>query len=112
MNPTRLGLSVKVAGSLAALLAVALLAGCGPKPPETAALPPDNLAALEPAVRDALSAARAKFDAAAAAKPERAALAAAWGDLGMSYHAQDVHGQAEIAYRNARALAPREARWP
>jgi tetratricopeptide (TPR) repeat protein len=93
-----------------ALAFVALL-GCEPTLPQTVALPTDELGALEPAVRDALTAARATFDGAAAAKPDRARLASAWGELGMSYEAQDVHGQALVCYRNAALLAPDDAQW-
>jgi tetratricopeptide (TPR) repeat protein len=99
------------ADRLRALVICLALLACAPRPPETASLPPDDLAALEPAVRDALVAARARFDSTLATKPDRAAVAAAWGELGMSYQAQDVHGQALICYRNAATLAPGEARW-
>ncbi len=101
----------RIACMAAGLFLACAFSACDPRAPETVALPADNLAALEPAVREALAAARARFDAAATAKPERSALALSWGELGMAYHAQDLHGQAEISYRNAALLAPSEARW-
>ena len=66
---------------------------------------------FEPSVRTAITNARAAFERVAAGKPERAPLADAYGELAMTYHAQDLVAPAAIAYANARALAPEDKRW-
>src|SRR6185436_8795832 len=76
------------------------------------AIPATDTSKLEVAVRNRIASAHAEFDRVASGSPSRAALAAAYGELGMVYHAQDLPTPAEVAYLNARRLAPRDKRWP
>lgn len=94
------------------LLSLFLAAGCEPPVGELTAIPATDTSKLEPAVRNRIAAAHAEFDRIAASSPSRAALAAAYGELGMVYHAQDLPTPAEVAYLDAMRLAPREKRWP
>lgn len=87
-----------------------LVVACSPRP-ELVPIPPTDTSKLEPAVRDAISAAQAQFDAIQARQPSHADLAEAYGQLGLTYHAQDLATPAEVAYRDAHALAPRDKRW-
>lgn len=98
--------------ALAALAGFALLAACDAPRPELAPLPKADLAAYETSVRTGLVAAHEKFDKVAASKPSNETLGAAYGELAMMYHAQDIIAPAQVAYANAHALAPRDARWP
>jgi tetratricopeptide (TPR) repeat protein len=79
--------------------------------PELVPIPPTDTSKLEPAVRDAIAAAQVQFDAIQARQPSNADLAEAYGQLGLTYHAQDLATPAEAAYRDAHALAPRDKRW-
>jgi tetratricopeptide (TPR) repeat protein len=94
------------------LLALCLAAGCEPPVGELTAIPATDMSKLEVAVRNRIASAHAEFDRVASASPSRAALGAAYGELGMVYQAQDLPTPAEVAYRNARRLAPRDKRWP
>jgi tetratricopeptide (TPR) repeat protein len=97
----------------AALLSIALLlAACSDPEVAVVPVPAPDVSTLAPSVRNRVGTARAEFDRIAAGKPRNVALGNAYGDLGMAYHAQDMVGAAEAAYRNAHALAPREKRWP
>jgi tetratricopeptide (TPR) repeat protein len=97
----------------ATLFTIALLLGaCSDPQVAVVAVPAPDVSTLAPSVRNRVSAARTEFDRVAAGKPRNVALGNAYGDLGMTYHAQDMVGAAEAAYRNARALAPRDKRWP
>jgi tetratricopeptide (TPR) repeat protein len=96
---------------LATALAL-LLAACNPPKPATTPVPQVDLSAYENSVRTGLQSAQATFDRVAAAKPTDAVLGAAYGELAMMYHAQDIIAPAEVAYKNAHALAPRDVRWP
>ncbi|HXO18689.1 MAG TPA: tetratricopeptide repeat protein, partial [Thermoanaerobaculia bacterium] len=51
-------------------------------------------------------------DLRAAPSSGEAALAAAYGELGMLYHAYDLRAPAEVCYRNAARHAPADHRWP
>src|SRR5262245_50288386 len=93
-------------------IAVLLVGACTPPKPEIAAPPKVDLSGYEASVRNGLSQAQAAFDQIAANKPTDAALATAYGELAMMYHAQDVIGPAQVAYANAHALAPRNPQWP
>ena len=76
-------------------------------------LPPQvDLSVLEPGVRAALSEARSHFDdRAAAAGADDAALAEAWGQLGMAYQAHHLQQAASACYERAVELDPGEFRW-
>src|SRR5262249_30990447 len=89
-----------------------LLGACSPPKPEIAPIPKVDLSGYEPSVRNALVEAEAAFDKVAASKPAAPDLGAAYGELAMMYHAQDVIGPAQVAYANAYALAPRNPQWP
>ena len=94
------------------LATLAAASACSPPKPDVAPLPKVDLAAYEPSVRNGLESAQAAFERVADSKPTNAVLGAAYGELAMMYHAQDILAPAEVAYRNAHALAPRELRWP
>ena len=94
------------------VLAVCLAAGCEPPVGELTPVPATDTSKLEPAVRTRIAAAHAEFDRVVSSSPSRVALAAAYGELGMVYHAQDLPTPAEVAYLNAMRLAPRDKRWP
>jgi tetratricopeptide (TPR) repeat protein len=96
---------------LGAALAVAL-AACGVSRDTLQPVPTPDASGFEPSVRNALVAARAEFDRAAAADPSDAELGLAYGELAMTYHAQDLVVPAIAAYANARRLAPKDTRWP
>jgi tetratricopeptide (TPR) repeat protein len=74
-------------------------------------IPPTETSKLEPSVRDAIATAQAQFDAIQARRPSNADLAEAYGQLGLTYHAQDLATPAEAAYQDAHALAPGDKRW-
>jgi tetratricopeptide (TPR) repeat protein len=88
------------------------LSACGARPPPLQPLPDIDLSAFEPAVRHAVTTSRSAFDRVAAQRPGDAALGEAYGDLGMTFQAQDLVEPAAIAYANARQLAPGDKRWP
>lgn len=60
----------------------------------------------------AQAAVRAKVDAALSAIEQAPDSPAAWGELGMVYHAHDFDGEAARCYQQAGALAPSQPRWP
>ena len=94
---------------------VMLLLGLGAAacdPPSLAPIPTTDTANLETAVRNRIAEARAQFERIASGSPSRSELAAAYGELGMVHHAQDLTTPAEAAYLNAHRLAPRDKRWP
>jgi tetratricopeptide (TPR) repeat protein len=94
------------------VVAVAVcVAACRDTPP-LEPMPPTDTAAFEASVRSALREAQVRFDGVAASRPSNDALGAAYGDLAMTCHAQDLIALAEVAYRNARRLAPDDRRWP
>ena len=75
-------------------------------------MPELDLSAYEPAVRNAVTTSRGAFDRIAAQRPDPIALGDAYGELGMTYQAQDLVEPAAVAYANARVLAPNDKRWP
>jgi tetratricopeptide (TPR) repeat protein len=95
-----------------ALVVAASLISCADPRAELKPVPIPDASAFEPSVRNAVTTARATFDRIVAEKPDDAKLAAAYGELAMTYHAQDLVAPAEIAYANAHLLAPRDKRWP
>jgi Flp pilus assembly protein TadD len=96
---------------LSILVLAAIAAGCTQPAHELVPVPAPDGADLEPSVRAALARARAEFDRVAAGKPAPVELGNAYGELAMTYQAQSLVPPAEAAYRNARTLAPRDARW-
>jgi tetratricopeptide (TPR) repeat protein len=99
------------AGAVGALLAL-LLTGCSDPAPALLPVPAPATSGLEPSVIRAVQQAQARFERIAAAKPGAQALAEAYGELAMTYHAQSLLPPAEAAYADARLLAPGDARWP
>ena len=91
---------------------VASIAACTDYTKGLPAVPAVQTDGLEPSVVKAVGRARAEFDAIAAKRPSREALADAYGRLAMTYHAQDLVGPAAVAYANAHALNPDDKRWP
>ena len=88
------------------------LTGCEAPVGDLVPIPPTDTSHLEKAVRERIVAAHAEFDQVAKRSPGRAELGAAYGELAMVYHAQDLPTPAEAGYLNARKLAPRDKRWP
>lgn len=83
-----------------------------PAEPTLVEVPEPSLEGLEPAVAEQLAGARAELEryySLEQAPP--AERAEAYGELGRLYHAYELAAPAEAAYRNARALAPRDPRW-
>ena len=119
--PRRAAALVVVALAALAALVCATAACRDARPQEAPAaaeapppLPPVDLAAFEPAVREQLAAARraAEASSSGAGAADPAARAAAWGDLGRLYHAYGLLEPAIAAYRHAAAAAtPDDARW-
>jgi tetratricopeptide (TPR) repeat protein len=94
------------------LASLCLSAGCEAPVGDLTPIPATDTSKLEPAVRNRIASAQAEFERVASGSPSRAELAAAYGELGMVYHAQDLPTPAEAAYVNASRLAPRDKRWP
>jgi tetratricopeptide (TPR) repeat protein len=91
---------------------VAVAISCSDPRNELKPVPVPDVSAFEPSVRNAITTARAAFDRVAAEKPDNDRLATAYGELAMTYHAQDLVAPAEVAYADAHLLAPRDKRWP
>jgi Flp pilus assembly protein TadD len=92
-------------------LAAVLVSGCPEPRRELLPLPAVDTSDLEPSVRSALARAQAQFDSVAERKPKARELADAYGELAMTYQAQSLVHPAEVAYANARTLAPDDKRW-
>jgi len=88
------------------------LASCADRRAQLKPVPSPDVAAYEPSVRKAVTNARATLDRIAASNADDAQLGAAYGELAMTYHAQDLVAPAEVAYADARLLAPDDKRWP
>jgi len=93
-------------------LIAAFMDGCHEAKHELVPVPIPDATGFEPSVRTALARARAEFDRVAERKPKAVELANAYGELAMTYQAQSLVVPAEAAYANARALVPRDKRWP
>jgi len=94
-----------------AVLAAVLVSGCLEPRRELLPLPTVDTSDLESSVRSALARAQAQFDGVAQRKPGPRELADAYGELAMTYQAQSLVHPAEVAYANARTLAPSDKRW-
>ena len=88
-----------------------MIIGCSDPMRQLQPVPYPNAAGFEPSVSTAITNARAAFERVSADKPDSARLAEAYGELAVTYHAQDLVAPAAIAYANARVLAPGEKRW-
>ena len=97
---------------LIAVFIVAPLASCDDPRRALVPIPAANTTGLEPSVLAAIAKAQAELDRVKAGNPSGAELADAYGELAMTYHAHSLVPPAEAAYANARALAPRDRRWP
>ena len=97
--------------ALAALL-LACVVGCTDYTRGLPAVPGVETKGLEPSVVRAVEKARTQFDSIVAKRPGRDRLADAYGELAMTYHAQDLVAPAAVAYANAHTLAPDDKRWP
>lgn len=102
----------RLASSLCAL--ALCLGGCGPDSPEVnlLPLPATDLSALEAGVREQIKSRQASLETMMAGEVEGAPLAAAFGELGRTYHAYSLLESAQTCYRNAEALAPTDPAWP
>ena len=97
--------------SCSLLLAGLWLIGCGESLPVLPPVPAPDTHTYERAVQDAIAKAFADVEGARGAAGGPPRLAQAYGELAMTCHAQQFSGCAEVAYGNARQLAPRELRW-
>ncbi len=80
---------------------------------ELVPVPPADLGQLEDAVATQLAKMQAFAQSIATnADSNPAQRADAFGEMGRLYHAYELMDSAEACYKNAAALAPREARWP
>lgn len=79
--------------------------------PPLAPVPYPDLARSAPEVRAQLEDARRRLDETLIGGTDGAARAEAFGAMGRLYHAYDLLEPAEVCYRNALALAPRERSW-
>jgi hypothetical protein len=95
-------------------IALALAAACRPDPGtgEAVPVPMPELAAVEPGVRQQITARKAELDRLLAAGDTPAVeLAEAYGDLGLVFLTYEYSEPAEAALVNAVRLAPEELRW-
>jgi tetratricopeptide (TPR) repeat protein len=97
---------------LVAIVVAVSIGACADSKVELVPVPNPEASAFEPSVKKKLAEARANLDRIVAAQPSNQELGNAYGELAMTYHAQDLLKAAEAAYENARKLAPREIRWP
>jgi tetratricopeptide (TPR) repeat protein len=100
-----------VVGLALSALLLLVMVGCTDYTRGLTELPAVETKGLEPSVIKAVERARAQFDSIAAKRPARDKLADAYGELAMTYHAQDLVAPAAVAYANAHALAPDDKRW-
>ncbi|HEX6204121.1 MAG TPA: tetratricopeptide repeat protein [Thermoanaerobaculia bacterium] len=105
-----------LAAALCLALAAALAAGCrggdGGAAGEPVPIPMPELAAVEPGVRQQITAEKAELDRLLAVPDTPAAdLAAAYGELGLVFLTYEMSEPAEAALTNAVRLAPDELRW-
>jgi len=98
--------------AMVALALALLLFSCTDRRTQLKPIPTPDASAFEPSVRNAVTNARAALDRVAASNPDDAQLGAAYGELAMTYHAQDLVAPAAVAYDNAHLLAPQDKRWP
>lgn len=89
------------------LMALLMFAGCA-KGEQLQELSHPDLGGVEPGVQKRLMAGRLRVEAARGGKKERAED---WGNMGMLYHAYEMHGPAQAAYANAIALDQNSFRW-
>ncbi len=97
------------------VLVTVLAVGCQPDASsrlETVERQPD-LDKLDLPVREQFDAFHSRLEQAAAQDPvDRAALAGAYGDIAMLYHAYEYWEPSAAAYRNAQQLQPHNPDWP
>ena len=77
------------------------LPGCQDVRPSLVVVPTPDTKAYEKSVQTALAKAREDFHRILQSKVSNVELANAYGDLAMTYHAQDLTDAAEIAYKNS-----------
>jgi len=83
-----------------------------PAEPQTVPVPHPSLEGLEGTVADQLRTTRSVLEETLASETAtRAEQAEAYGELGRLYQAYELNQPAELAYRNARSLAPGDFRW-
>ena len=100
---------VEIIGRVAAL--VLLTAGCRVAADLLPVPPPAGLETMTVPVQEQYGARRQAVDRLMAGPSAPAQLGAAFGELGMWYHAYGLSEGAGAAYRNARRLAPEDSRW-
>lgn len=104
-----------LAAALCLALVAALAAGCrGERDTagEPVPIPMPELGAVEPGVREQITAKKAELDRLLAAPDTPAAdLAAAYGELGLVFLTYEMSEPAEAALANASRLVPDELRW-
>lgn len=94
------------------ILALAALACGRPAPELEAVLPPSDIEEMNAPVQRQYREAFERLDRLSQAAESEARLAAAYGRIGMLFHAYQEWARAAPAYRNAEALDPGAFRWP
>ncbi len=107
----RSGARPRLLHRLSVFALVTVVVACGDPKVELVPVPVPDTTAFEPSVQKKVTQARAEFDRVAATHPSNQDLGRAYGELAMTYHAQDLLKGAEAAYDNARRLAPHDVRW-
>ncbi len=93
--------------------ALACLLACAPRAPRPAVPLPASLEEMEPAVQRQFREAHEHLtELLVAARASDATRAAAYGRLGMLFHAYELRPGARLAYEEAQRLAPEDFRWP
>ena len=102
--------------AVAAWVLVSLLAGCRAgeeaRPETLKPVPLPDLSRADAIVQQQARDRHAALQALIAQEPPAEQLAVAFGEVGMLFHAAELHDAAEPAYLNAGTLAPTDVRWP
>ncbi|MCH9646965.1 MAG: tetratricopeptide repeat protein [Deltaproteobacteria bacterium] len=91
-----------------------LLGSCATDSPKVdlLPLPSIDLSTLETGVREQIESRQGNLETMIGGEVEGPPLAAAFGELGRTFHAYSLFESAEVCYRNAAALAPEDSTWP
>ncbi len=102
--------------AVAAWVMVSLLAGCRAgeqaRPETLEPVPLPDLSRADAIVQQQARDRHAALQTLIAQEPPAEQLAVAFGEVGMLFHAAELHDAAEPAYLNAAKLAPKDVRWP
>lgn len=113
-NSSRVVWALAVIGVVLALIQPVVLLGQGiPDEYDLEPIPQPVLDSFEPAIREQLNQRRSELDAVVAqGQAERLELMELFGGIGELYFLYQLWEPAEVCFRNAQQLAPRDFRWP